>query len=599
MAPNAVPAAFARPEVLAAVLILAVPVAAGWVLAGWRVRPIRARLAFGVAGLLALALASTGQLVAVGVLLAAGGAVGWVNREAAKRTPGLVSILVVALLLLIAAVAGGDSSFAPGSVIGDWFASHEAGWRASLGVLGDRPLFGAGAGNFVRAANAQLPPAASGDVVAPGSFALGIGATAGGLALVALVAGFVIFVVRTRDDWRAPSRQAAGSIAPSKAPALWEYYIGGMAGWVMGFVLQVFDLPAGEPPAVIPTLGLIAGARAVLWFGMFALFAAIPWGAATRRTALTAGVVGAVAYGLVSDGLELPAPAQFLAVSVALALAARPIRAAATKWQWWPVPVAAALTCAYFLGEHDPVTRSAAEVRRAQEAARIYPDRQRAVERAAPFQKREKELEAVKYINALIVNPLFEAARADRDDLALILEMGRWYRTSWELEQNPEIAKRLLDLADDAERLDPLSTMGARSRFESGLRFLILLPPDVPERGAEETEVDWRKRCAASELSLRESQRNDLLKDLQKVVLRDPSQEAHLHFRLAQALYSVRSENIGTTTWAKQQAKEQAFEASCLDRDAPGPRYRLKDSEREQIAGLIDPKPRRPVPKKN
>src|SRR5207244_3996727 len=67
-----------------------------------------------------------------------------------------------------------------------------------------------------------------------------------------------------------------------------EFYVGGLAGLALGFVLWAFG---EQNAAVISWYAILAVARAGVWLASFALLQNIPWTGRSRTVAISAGVL--------------------------------------------------------------------------------------------------------------------------------------------------------------------------------------------------------------------------------------------------------------------------------------------------------------------
>src|SRR5262249_35043781 len=136
----------------------------------------------------------------------------------------------------------------------------------------------------------------------------------------------------------------------------WEFYLGGMAGLILGFVVQAWH----QPVDAIIVEGAKAGVRSLIWFPAFALFMSVPWSGPTRVLALLAGVAVLLLNLCVSDGISVPAVAIPLWVLIALVVASWDAQMKQREWleerggqldflrRIVPIPACAALVIAYY-----------------------------------------------------------------------------------------------------------------------------------------------------------------------------------------------------------------------------------------------------------
>src|SRR5262249_4356652 len=100
----------------------------------------------------------------------------------------------------------------------------------------------------------------------------------------------------------------------------WEFYLGGMAGLTLGFVLWALGQTGENAADAILFGGLMAALRSGIWFAAFAVLERVPWIGAGRGLALVVGVAALLVNLTVSGGIALPSVALPLWVVAALAL---------------------------------------------------------------------------------------------------------------------------------------------------------------------------------------------------------------------------------------------------------------------------------------
>jgi hypothetical protein len=181
-------------------------------------------------------------------------------------------------------------------------------------------------------------------------------------------------------------------VTPDDLPPIrWTFYIGGVFGMLMGFVLRV----SYRPPETLLDEAIMAGVESVLWFASFALFEQIRWTRHLRALVLTGGVAALLINLLVSGGIGFPAVAGMMWIVIALALNAL----APVAWHWpsgalllryVPLPIVASLALIYFVGVFLPVT-SARHVMRlfmnaptVSTAEKVFPASEKAVQTDDP-----------------------------------------------------------------------------------------------------------------------------------------------------------------------------------------------------------------------
>src|SRR5262249_19014422 len=113
--------------------------------------------------------------------------------------------------------------------------------------------------------------------------------------------------------------QAAGSPETSSPVrrTRWEFYLGGMAGLLLGYFLREANQSADAMLAFAPLTpaetiarALVAGGRSVLWFAVFALLEGVPWTRRSMALALAAGVAALLIHLSIASSISLPSVAQ-------------------------------------------------------------------------------------------------------------------------------------------------------------------------------------------------------------------------------------------------------------------------------------------------
>src|SRR5262249_53119535 len=143
------------------------------------------------------------------------------------------------------------------------------------------------------------------EVQDPHNFALELWATCGFFGMAALLVALAVFF---RRALRAPAVPEPESEPQMEQRTPWEFYLGGMAGLILGFFLVVWHLSVDEMlVAVLPSL-----IRSLVWFPAFALFLNIRWTGPSRTLALVAGIAVLLLNLCISGGIGLPAVATSL-----------------------------------------------------------------------------------------------------------------------------------------------------------------------------------------------------------------------------------------------------------------------------------------------
>ncbi|HEV3262402.1 MAG TPA: O-antigen ligase family protein [Gemmataceae bacterium] len=542
---------FASPGTLAGYLALLLPAAVGWAVVAWRrqagSRP--AGLAAGCAVLIAVALGLTQSWPAIVacVLVGAvvplccwrrvlGGHKGWVFA-------GLAALGGTAYLTY-------SLGWANGAVdqVWDWWKSLRDYWTATWAMIADHPWLGVGPGNFSRLYPRYMLPVA-GKVMGPHNFALEAWATGGVFALAALGAALATFFWRTRPAWTSGDAVAAQADTTSAAP--WEFYLGGMAGFVLGLVLWAANQPPEHPDRFIVG-GAWSVGRSILWFAVFALLEGIPWPGRSRALAVTAGVAALVLDLAVSDGINFPSVAQPLWVMAALALNVLPPRSPARVSRRWPevmlaLPLLTAVGLGYMLFVFYPVFSCSDGLRAARNRYPFYQVKIRKMEKEGTTQS---EQDAHRELRNRILAPLQKAMEADPSDVYPKMLFAHWYQ---------EQLARFYVAAHTDQNMDRLIA-----------RMQALDPEGVDGYGVEyrlhtlfagKDPVDPQKQYQLAAAALRQ------------MMDHDPG-SALLRFHLAETLFKAGE---------PQAARLQARQARTLDELAAPPPRRLTDPQRLQI----------------
>src|SRR5262249_8588023 len=159
----------------------------------------------------------------------------------------------------------------------------------TFAMLGGRWFLGVGPGNFARIYPMFVDSPLSERPAQPGNFLVETLALGGVLTFAALVVALGCFARKVWADiaivLRTPLDKEAAPTEPAPVAAPpWEFYVGGVIGLTVTFVLQVGGLNHRE---LLHLAGLSA-VRSLVWLGAFALFDAIPWQAGWRLLALGA-----------------------------------------------------------------------------------------------------------------------------------------------------------------------------------------------------------------------------------------------------------------------------------------------------------------------
>lgn len=588
-------ATYAHPNSFAGYLALLFPMAIAWTFACGFIEPAsRLKAALAAAGALLLGLAlwlthSRGAmlgslLVGLAVLLASGR-----RFLSAHKTIFLIGLAIV----LVLTVFLGRTEWAAHGITKFWESSAKRNdyWIATWKMIGAHPWLGVGPGNFGRLYPHYMLPRAFEQIKDPHNFLLEMWATGGLFVLVALVLTLGIFFRRTLPVLlRSPSATGGELPAPPESGpwTRWEFYLGGMLGLVLGFALRAM----GQSPDEIVLEGAYSVCRSLFWFAAFALFYSIPWSGVSRPLALTAGVAALLFNLLVSGGIAMPSVAQPLWIMAALALnslSPAPLSAApSANWfpRMLPLPVLAGVGLAYFLLLFSPVVRSGdalSEARRhyahwhgvvlpswrgvmAEDIRYVGPllasssvgplhplpilSRMNTDLARLQTMKLQMSVQASKYLERFILDPLERARGADPGNAMAWLELAEWQGELVKVSPTPEPAiQSAIDCARQAHLLDPDN----KEPYLCQYNLHVLLA----DRFVDREKQEYRQAAEAMEA----------------VVERDPT-NARLRYQLAETLFLADRPVDG---------RHHARKARELDAQATRPERELTAEQRGQI----------------
>jgi O-antigen ligase len=460
-------------------------------------------------------------------------------------------------------------------------------WAATWDMILAHPFLGVGPGNFGRHYPRYMLPTASEKVLDPHNFLLELWATMGLPALLVLLATLaLLFRAIWKEGTWDRAQEATGLRASAEArssklevqklkvelptPASsirWEFYLGGMAGLMLGFLARIYD-QTGEG---ILTEGALAGGRSVVWFAALAVFDLVPWSGRSFRVALATGLLALLLNLLVSGGIGQPSVAQPMWAVAALAAMRFPGHAlteAPSSWvrRVWPLPVLGGAALAYMILVYFPVTSSQGLMAQARLhygetgdlpgwSNRIAPGLSEELTRAATAEhKLQLLLAAERYLQANILKPLQEAARADPGAAAPHVELAAWYQELWKLNaRSTDPATRALEELRSAERLDP---DGKDAYFQE-----YRLHEALANTNTDKAAAEYGRAATA----------------LEALVERDPT-EARLRYQLSEVLFKAKDSVKG---------RAQARQALELDELSTAPERKLTSEERERIEGWL------------
>jgi hypothetical protein len=452
-------------------------------------------------------------------------------------------------------------------------------WEATRKIIEARPWLGVGPGNFGANYTLFMAPEAWEKIKDPHNFLLEVWATSGLFALLALVVLLAAFFVRIGKELL--SGEPGASVSPGVAtPGLtlepsvpWEFYVGGMFGLLLGFVLRVED----------PLMNLIgeaiaAGLRSVVWFASFALFERVAWSDRSRVVALTTGIVALLLNLCVSGGINHPSVAGLLWVAVALALnSVEPSPVASIPRRplvrALPLPVLAALTVFYLVYVFYPVTRASNLVEMALHNSRVLFTG--LVNEPGPRGLRT----VYGTMKDAVIKPLEQAVKEDPGNARIYVALAQWYGRLWTLEPSiGENSKRACDAALRAQQLNPDSGAGYMAEYQLRLLFANRIqPPFWPGMAAGPAYRilldEYPDALLSPEQGAKVREQCRLAGDaLARYVRHDPA-DAPLYMQLADAYARAGDRN---------RAREEAERALAYDRVSTRPTRKLNDRQYRQ-----------------
>jgi hypothetical protein len=543
---NNVYATFAHPNAFAGYLVLLAPAVIGAYAVGRRVSAVAWRkwalLAAGLLVITGLILtrsrgAILGLLLAAGLLFAA-----WVARREMRGRAIWAAVLVAGFAgcWLFSQTEAGHRALESAR---QSYEKRRDYWSATWKMItdGKYPRFfwlGVGPGNFSRYYPRYMEEAAHEHITDPHNFALEMWATTGLIGLLALAATLVVLFVKLiragATDAEVPDSKSNNE---ASGATHWEFYLGGMAGLILGFLLSTLP-PGGRQASKDEFLlyGVVAGGRAVIWFAAFALFEIVPWKTSTLRLAVMSGLVAFMVNLCVSGGLTMPSVSQTFWLMAALACNTLAQRPAVTARHWLgivaPLPILAAVCLYYVVAVYVPVSQSLAALNAASQnygtwAGRYDRDWELIrKEGADPDQRRAVVNRNIQFVDRVILPRLQQSHKHDPRNVVPIIDLALWYGEKWKLAPDTKTRDMAIGLAQFAAGLDPEGREGYLAQYRLNLLFANLSP--APNR-------EFFTRAADA---------------MAQVVRRDPT-EARLRYQWAEVLF-----NAGHTAEARLQAEE-------------------------------------------
>lgn len=503
--------------------------------------------------------------------------------------------VLVGVVVLVGLVYGGSRSGLLASITGksvNPITQRWDYWQTTWQMIRERPWLGVGPGNFSENYTRLMPPNSEEKIKDPHNFALEMWSTCGIFALLALLGALAVFFVRiVQGQIRAcsvreemPRADATGSdkartpLAGTEedAPVCWEFYIGGMFGLLLGFVLRVLT----ATPNAILTETYAAAMRSVVWFAAFALLERLLWTDRARVLALTAGIAAMLLNLCVSGGIGFPSVAGPLWVAVALALNAAALRP--SRWlsrpgaaMILPLPIFLGLFLSYGMYILYPVLASDGLIREAVQNVAYYqteggkpPSDQSAGIRDYPE----------RFIKRGVIDRLNQAAQFTPDDARIYVQLAWGTNKIWEISQRKAgqelpLDKRSLSYGVKAAQLDPHGAAGYLVQYQIHFKYAEFNEASVEalrKSHGDPQRINDREYTARMEYK-------SAAQVLQRYLPNDPH-EAGLHYALWRA-WSKASE--------KEKAREQAEIALQLNNLVTLRTRKLTDSQRIQLENWL------------
>lgn len=481
-------------------------------------------------------------------------------------------------------------------------------WAITSAIIREYPLLGVGPGNFGRVFPAFLTSAAQQKIAEPPGFLLEIAANYGLLGLAVLVTTIALFFWRVgpalktktmASGARQPPEPSAndsdisqGADAPrSPQTVRWEFYLGGMAGLTLAFMLR-FDPAGGWRTLAVE--GVLALIRFVVWFGAFALLAGVPWTNRARVAATSMGVAALLVYLLFNPGIGFPSLAVPVWAMAALALNATP--SPILQPRHWiglilPAPLLSVLCLLFLAMVFYPAASAASDVAEARKYYALWRDqveprwRQKMEAKGSAEEKLVEARRDDRILKQFILAPLERAREQERSNAALCTEMAYWYAKEWQLYaplkefENNNVQK---DIRLRQRKAGEQAVAAAAGGYRPGSGAYGA--QELDPKGPASWWVLYRIRTILAKESdkaqTQSEQYHYAAENLRQMVNLDPT-EPRLRLLWAEALLKSRIKDDDA------EAKKQLEEALRLDAEAgDGPR-RLSEDERVKIATLL------------
>jgi hypothetical protein len=517
-------------------------------------------------------------------LVASGIAAGLFVYGRRLRTRALA--VLIGLVVLVVLVYGGWRSGLLTTGMGksgNTIAQRLEYWRTTWQMITERPWLGVGPGNFGENYTRLMPANAEEKIKDPHNFALEMWATGGLFALLALLGALAAFfyqVVRWFGGWAVEETSIPQSDHATTQPpdVRWEFYLGGMFGLLLGFVLRVNTATPGNIMAETYS----AAVRSVVWFAAFALLERLSWTDRGRVLVLTTGIAALLLNLCVSGGIGFPSLTGPLWVAVALALNGATLWP--TPWlsrggaaQILPLPIFLGLFLGYGVYILYPVLDSDSLMRESVQAVAYF---QREMgkprsERSAGIRDRP-----IPFIKAAVIKRLEQAARLTPDDARIYVQLAWGTYQVWESSQQRSrqelpIAEQALLYGVKATQLDPHGGTGYIVQYQIRMRYAKINEDDAERLRKEHGDpvlINDREHTAREQYKL-------AAEVLEGYLPNDPN-DATLHYMLWRTLHKA---------GGKERARVHATKAVELDDLVTAPTRKLEESQRKQLEAELTP----------
>jgi len=354
----------------------------------------------------------------------------------------------------------------------------------------------------------------------------------------------------------------------------WDLYLGGMSGLLFGFFLLATDKPRLTGTTSMIDAGMVAGVRAMFWFGAVALFEGVSLRGRAVTATLLSGTLAVTAASFFLTGMINLAVWQPWLVWAALTVnrlhPVSPVTApVGIVRAWWLAPIATVVFFAFTLNALSPARQTAAALHRARVLFPEFEDRLVVMKRTQARLRVQAAQAAESYLVLNIVRPLTAASQYDPGNAPLLRELLVRVRDQWELavllgsipgtaakkaqQETVELSVQLEDLMQRIATVEPNNSDGHELIFDTMLTFI------------RTSKSNRGKRFARAEEAMNQ------------VIALDPQRELDLRFRMLEGRFGVNDFeqlNEGIQECIRLLRREQALSAEG---------QKLTDVQRAQV----------------